>query len=362
MLRAIGVAAMVGACLLPAAGNPALAQAGNASNFVPELTLSYLDPDSGKRFECGDACRRFSVPAGVELELRVNIRDEGPTNGHGDIAWDLWFNQPTHPFPGFDLAPCFGEEGRLDRACWEAMVDRVDRETWDLLRSDVVCVPVLDEGECASATIRLLMDPDFEGARRPGVYHVGVWANRFSAVPEKNEFDNFVGPVRVTVEPRPVAATQGPGPAAAVSETSATVPSVAVDADAASFVVGPSSPMPYGVVTVPEEVKTSFTLTSMRSQRLLEFVPACAGGVTVEVVQTGAYENMTVQVRKVSTGKVLIEAQGKGRLRLDGSIDGFDLKDDRSFEVVVVPGQGSRGIRGSMSVSYPARLRYMVNP
>ncbi len=59
---------------------------------------------------------------------------------------------------------------------------------------------------------------------------------------------------------------------------------------------------------------------------------------------------------------MLIEASGKGSLRLDGVIDNFDLKDDRRFEVVVVPGQGSRGIRGSIRVSYPGRLLYMADP
>ncbi len=71
---------------------------------------------------------------------------------------------------------------------------------------------------------------------------------------------------------------------------------------------------------------------------------------------------MVVQVRKVSTGEVMIEASGKGRLRLQGAVDNFDLRDDTTFEVVVTPGQGSRGIRGSIRVSYPSRLKYILDP
>jgi len=200
-----------------------------------------------------------------------------------------------------------------------------------------------------------MLDPDFDGARRRGVYHFAVWINRFSAVPEVDDFDNFAGPIRVTVDPRPVESSrEGGAPAApggGVVEVSPPSPAVFV----------PSSPRPYGLAIVPEEMEAAVSLTSMRSQSLVEFTPASAGEVTVEVVQTGVFESMVVQVRKVSTGQVLIEASGKGSLRLEGVIDDFDLKDDRRFEVVVVPGQGSRGIRGSIRVSYPARLRYMVD-
>ncbi len=342
--------------LIVAAAIPASAQTGAAANFVPELSLAYTDPESGERVECGEDCRRFTAPAGVELEVRVQVHDASGASGGDGVTWDLWFNQPNHPFPGFDTAACFdaGAE-RLDRGCWQAMLDRVDRETWDGLVPDAVCVPGRDGGSCWEATIPVVLDPDFDGARRRGVYHIAVWVNRFSAAPEGDEFDNFAGPIRVTVEPRSVASnlvSAAPAvPGAGVVE--AFPPSPAVFA--------PSSPRPFGLVIVPEEVETALSLTSTRAQSLVEFTPACAGEVKVEVVQTGVYENMEVQIRKVSTGQVLIEASGKGSLRLEGVIDGFDLKDDRRFEVLVIPAQGSRGIRGSVRVSYPTRLRYMVD-
>ena len=342
--------------MVSAAAIPAPAETGPSSNFVPELSLAYTDPESGERFECGEDCRRFTVPAGVELEVRIQVHDEGGAHDGDGVTWDLWFNQPNHPFPGFDLAACFdAEAGHLDRGCWQAMLDRVDRGAWDTLVPDTVCVPGRDGGSCWDATIPVMLDPDFEGARRRGVYHFAVWVNRFAAVPEDSEFDNFAGPIRVTVEPRSVESNLVGGAPAVTGGgmVEASPPSPAVFA--------PSSPRPYGLVIVPEELETAVSLTSMRSQSLVEITPAYAGEVTVEVVQTGVFENMVVQVLKVSTGQVLIEASGKGSLRLEGVIDNFDLKDDCRFEVVVVPGQGSRGIRGSIRVSYPARLRYMVD-
>jgi len=343
--------------MISSAAIPAPAETGSSTNFFPQLSLAYTDPESGERFECGEDCRRFTVPAGVELEVRIQVHDEGGASDGDGVTWDLWFNQPNHPFPGFDLTACFDARAeRLDRGCWQSMLDRVDRGTWDALVPDAVCVPGRAGGSCWDTTIPVMLDPEFEGARRRGVYHFAVWINRFSAVPEGDEFDNFAGPIRVTVEPGPVESSHvraAPAASGGIAVT-ASPPSPAV------FV--PSSPRPYGLVIVPEEVDAPVSLTSMRSQSLVKFTPAFAGDVSVEVVQTSVYENMVVQVRKVSTGQVLIEAEGKGSLRLEGVIDNFDLKDDHDFEVVVVPGQGSRGIRGSIRVSYPARLRYMAEP
>ena len=328
-----------------------------------ELGLAYTDPDSGERVECGENCRRFSVPAGVELEVRIQVHDKGGISGGDGVTWDLWFNQPNHPFPGFDLAKCFDAgAGRLDRGCWQAMIDRVDRQAWDTLVPDAVCVPGPEDGSCSDARIRVMMNPDFEGARRRGVYHFAVWVDRFAAVPEGSEFDNFAGPIRVTVEPRSVeSGTEAVAAVGSAEGASEAEPSEVDAPGAVSLVMAPTSPRPYALVIVPEEAEVAFTLTSMRSRSFLEFEPAYAGTATVEVTQSGVFENMVVQVRKVSTGQVLIEASGKGGVRLEGGIDNFDLKDDRRFEVVVVPGQGSRGIRGSIRVSYPARLRYMVD-
>ena len=365
MRRPIGftIKLMIG-CMLQLTFVSAHAQSGNPSNFVPDLTLSYIDPTSGERVECTGDCRRVTVPAGSVLEAVVEVHDEGDNNRADEVTWDLWFNQPNHPYPGLDIEACFGEDaGSLDRRCWQALLERVDRDAWDALVPDVVCVPVRDGDSCRRGEVRVLMNPDFEGARRPGVYHFAVWANRFSTIPERDEFDNFVGPIRVTVEARQNLAPSDLS-APDVGPQSGTIGNHAevegIDPD--SPVMIPSLPMSYGVVIVPKEVETAFTVTATRSQRLLEFAPAYAGKVAVEVMQAGTFENMVVQVRKVSTGEVLIEARGKGRLRLEGRVDGFDLRDDPQFEVVVIPGQGSRGVRGSIRVSYPARLRYIVEP
>lgn len=197
---------MIGAaigCLLQLGAFAAYVEGGGSPNFVPELTLSYADPDSGERFECGGDCRRFTVPAGTLLEVRVQIHDEVGGSGGDEATWDLWFNQPNHPFPGLGLVPCYDPlSDELDRSCWQALHDQVDHEGWDVLVPDVVCVPGPAGESCRDIVVRVVMDPEFEGARRPGMYHFAVWTNRFSIFPEGNDFDNFDGPIRVTVEPR----------------------------------------------------------------------------------------------------------------------------------------------------------------
>jgi hypothetical protein len=91
----------------------------------------------------------------------------------------------------------------------------------------------------------------------------------------------------------------------------------------------------------------------------LEFVPSYPGAVTVDVDQVGVWEKMTVEIRKSSTGEVLAGASGKGRLRLEAEIEKPQLVDDRGFEVVVHPDRGTRGLRGTISVSYPDRAVYI---
>ena len=80
--------------------------------------------------------------------------------------------------------------------------------------------------------------------------------------------------------------------------------------------------------------------------------------VTVEVTPSVVNEALHVEIRKVSTGEVLAEADGKGILSLEGGIGTATLKDDRRIEAVVTPAQGSRGTRGTISASYPARAIY----
>ncbi len=311
-------------------------------DFRPVMVLGYTDPETGKRVECGEGCRRLEVPDGVELEIRVRIDNRGGLHGGEGVAWDLWFDEPLHPFPGLDLAVCFDTAGLLDLRCWQAMRERVDRELWDAKVADRVCVPTaLDV--CAEQVVHLPVDAEFEGSRRPGTYHVAVWVDRFGAVTERNEFDNWTGPVRVTV------ASDGRdrSPAAGVVDSSP--------------VITPAVPRPYAVVRVPAEAETGFQLASDRSRAELEFVPDVAGEVVVEVDQGGGYEVMIVTVRKSSTGAVLIEQRGRGRLELTGRIGPEHLKDDRLFAVEVVSGPGARGLRGVMRVEYPARTLYRVS-
>jgi hypothetical protein len=338
MSRACAV--MLAAILIQGAA-PAVAGTGDSPNFVPEMRLSYADPVSGERVECGDACRRFEVPAGVDLELQVLVLNMGGTVGSDGVSWDLWFDQRRYPFPGIDIADCDDPaENRLDTECWEALVNRVDWDSWDSQTADRVCVPE-KAGDCDEVTVRVPMDVDYDGSRGRGVYSFAVWVDRFRVHAEKNEFDNFVGPVRVKVVP-----------------ASPPAPASAPDAQAESGLMKPSSPKPYSVRIVLEEKEIGFTLSSQRSRAILEFEPQYAGKVTVVVDPSGVYETLHVEIRKVSTGEILAEADGKGVLSLEGGIGTATLKDDRRIEAIVTPAQGSRGSRGTLSVSYPARAIY----
>ena len=122
--------------------------------------------------------------------------------------------------------------------------------------------------------------------------------------------------------------------------------------------VAGTSPQPYSVVVLPAQAETGFSLSSQKSRGTLEFAPPYAGEVIIEVVQAGVYEIMIVELRKLSTGEVLAETRGKGRIQIAGEIGAAHLKDDRRFEVVVRSDQGSRGTRGLITVSYPARAIY----
>ncbi len=323
----------------------AVAGSGGSPNFVPELRLSYTDPVSGDRIECGDACRRFEVPAGVDLELQVRVLNMGGTVGSDGVSWDLWFDQRRYPFPGIDIADCDDPaEDRLDIECWESLVNRVDWDSWDSQTADRVCVPE-KAGDCDEVTIRVPMDADHDGSRGRGVYSFAVWVDRFRVHAEKNEFDNFVGPVRVKVVP-----ANAESPVAELRED--------VEVSARDPLVVPSSPKPYSVRTVSKEKEIGFTLSSPRSRAVLEFEPRYAGKVTVVVEPSGVYEALHVEIRKVSTGEILFEVDGKGILSMEAGIGTATLKDDRRIEAVVTLAQGTRGSRGTISASYPARAMY----
>jgi len=323
---------------------PVLAEEGLPPSFVPQLDLSFIDPQSGALVSCGEGCRRFEVPDGVELKIRIKVQNNSPDNWGEGVAWDLWFDQRRHPFPGIDLADCQdASEDRLDIECWLALNDRVDWDAWTGLVPDLVCVPE-KPGECIDVTIWVPMDLEHEGSRGRGVYSFATWVDRFGVVSEDDEFDNYLGPVRVKVVPRQ--------PGELELTTTGARPSPA------ELVATPSSPMPYSVRLVEAEADKGFTLSSRVGRANLEFTPSYPGAVTVEVEQAGVWEKMTVEVRKVSTGKVLAETSGKGMLRLERVIEKAHLKDDRRFEVVVQPEHGTRGARGTISVSYPDRVVY----
>ncbi|MEJ2189228.1 MAG: hypothetical protein P8Y93_07375 [Acidobacteriota bacterium] len=323
----------------------AVADGGGSAppNFVPELSLSYVDPLSGERISCAEECRRFTVPAWVELEVRVKVANAAGNPWPDGVAWDLWFDQPLHPFPGIDLADCRdAENGTMDLACWQGLTARIDWATWKELVADRVCVPE-DPDACRDVTITVPMDPGFAGSRGRGVYSFAAWVDRFGATVENNEFDNFAGPVRVRVQ-EPAGPDSG-------------VPSAGGNGGGGG-VVAASSPKPYSVNVFPAHAETTFSLSSMRSSASLEFSPAYNGEVSVRVRVTEAPEKIEVEVRKISTGAVLARGTGRVQVQLDGVLGGGELKDDRRLEVVVSLAQGSRGSRGIIEVDYPGRAVY----
>ncbi len=339
--RALVIAPLLGAVLCLPVG----ADGGESAppNFVPELSLSYVDPQSGERVSCAEGCRRFTVPAWVDLEVQVEVANQTGDPWPDGVAWDLWYDQPLYPFPGIDIAACRdGESGPVDFDCWQALTARLDMASLQQLVADRVCVPEYPDA-CRQATVAVPMDPDFAGSRGRGVYSFAVWVDRFAATVESDEFDNFAGPVRVQVE-EPAQFSSG-------------VPRPAVDGDGGAVMTA-SAPKPYIVRILTEHIESTFSLSSMRSSAGLEFSPAYNGEVTVEVRATEAPEKFSVEVRKVSTGAVLAQAAGKLQVRLEGVLGGVDLKDDRRLEVVVQLAQGSRGCRGIIEVSYPARAVY----
>ncbi len=58
------------------------------------------------------------------------------------------------------------------------------------------------------------------------------------------------------------------------------------------------------------------------------------------------------------TKEVLVETSGKGRTLLKGTLTQVDIKNDRRILVTVKLDQGARPVRGSLTVSYPARPMY----
>ena len=317
---------------------------GLPPSFVPQMDLSYTDPHTGELVSCGEGCRRFEVPDGVELEIRIKVQNNSGDDWGEGVAWDLWLDQRRHPFPGIDLNDCHdASEGLLDIDCWLALKDRVDWDAWTSLVANLVCVPERPD-ECVDVTLWVPMDLEYDGSRGRGVYSFAVWVDRFGVVSEDDEFDNFRGPVRVKVVPRQQGGSE------ATTRGSRPNPEGLVKTE--------SSPRPYSVRFVTAEVDKGFTLSSRIGRANLEFSPSYPGAVTVEVEQVGVWEKMTVEVRKVSTGEVMAEISGKGSLRLDGKIGKAHLKDDRRFEVVVQAEHGTRGLRGTISVSYPDRVVY----
>jgi hypothetical protein len=344
-----------------ASANPAIAGASSPPNLAPELTFSYVDPVSGERQECGEDCRRFDVPAGVDLEIRVQVVNLGDNPNTDGVDWDLWFDQPRSPFPPEDFAACIDSEQRLDTDCYYGMMDRVDWDWWHIQDADRVCLPD-DPSDCYDETVSIPMDADFDGSRGRGVYTFMVWVDRFDTKIETDDFDNVAGPVRVKVLPRAAIEPVKPvGPLVVIDPGKKVVAPATVGASSQKTVFAPTSPRSFTFRVSRAQDEKSFDLSSRVARANLAFVVSYPGVVAVEVEQDGVWDGMIVEVRKVSTGEILVEGSGKGRMRLEVGIEKVHLIDDRQFEVVVRHGQGTWGLRGTIRVRYPDRGVYIRN-
>ncbi len=316
-------------------------------NWVPSLHLGFLDPDSGQRVECAAPCRRFEVPDGAELELRVTVANRGGEARVDGPPWDLWWDQRLHPFPGLELAACRDRDGRLDIPCWRDLVARVDWETWRALPADLSCVPE-ESGACTDLSFRLPVSSAFAGSRGRGVYSLALWVDRFGATAEADELDNFAGPVRVSVRAA-ATGTEDPGGGGQ--------PVAAPEHEGAGTLVAGSVGRAFDIAVLTDSIDKDFSLGSQVSRSQLVFAVGHPGRVVIELSPISGSEELRVELRKVSDGTVLVEARDRGRLRIEGEVGAELLKDDRLFEVVVAPDQGSRGVRGTLRVSYPKAQR-----
>lgn len=321
-------------------------------DWVPALQLSYLDPASGERVSCSEPCRRFEVPDGVVLAVRVSVANHGGEPSFDGPPWDLWWDQRLHPFPGIDSAACVDRDGTIDLPCWRELVERIDWARWQALPADLSCVPE-EPGGCADVSVDVPVSAAFDGARGRGVYSLALWVDRFRVGLELDEFNNFSGPVRVAVG-------GGENAAPETETTEATAPAGIPNHVGVGTLVAGAVGQGFAAAVIDETADGGFALSSPRSRATVEFSPGLPGTVLVEVDQIGTREKMVVEVRKVSTGATVQEAFGKGRLRLEGPIGAELLKDDRRFEVVVRPDEGTRGARGTIRVTYPARARLIA--
>ena len=312
-------------------------------NFVPEVHLSYIDPMSGEQIACEEGCRRFEVPQGADLEISVATKNVGAVfDGHG-VPWDVFFDQRRPPFPGLDVSDCQDPGGEINIECWQDLAGRVEWDLWNSVVADRVCVPE-KPGECADVTFRVRMDENFEGSRGRGVYSLGVWVDRFHTNPETNEFDNYVGPIRVKVIPR----AEGAGP-------DESAPPVDRAEEVSGLVVAPIYPKPYHFRTVQKRLEKAFNLSSANSKAVFAFLQPYAGEVVVQTDTGGrTLDKLVIQVQSFATREVLAETEGSGRLVLRGQLTQTDLKNDRRIMVVVTLAEGARPTRGSLTVTYPA--------
>jgi hypothetical protein len=291
----------------------------------------------------------------------MRVLNQGDNPSGDGVGWDLFFDQPRRPFPPEDFAVCFDAEQRLDTDCYYGMMDRVDWDWWHRQDADRVCLPD-DPSDCLDETLSIPLDADYDGWRGRGVYAFMVWVDRFDTQIEIDDFDNVAGPVRVKVLPRLADEPVKPAsPPVMVDPGKEVVESVTVGEESRKVIFAPASPKSFTFRISRAQAEESFNLSSRIARANLEFVVSYPGHVSVEVEQQGVWEKMIVEIRKVSTGEILANAEGKGRLRLAGTVDRVHLFDDRLFEVVVRQAQGAWGLRGTIRVRYPNRGVYIRN-
>jgi len=142
------------------------------------VTLSYTHPQTGEQVtfktdsrktngaEWPASAKQWSVPSGVELRIDMEYKNLGDNPFSDGFSVDLWYDWNKNQYPP-DTEEC-----------------------------DFVCVEE-DPLDCQQFTTTIHMDPEFPGKDGKGIYNIAAWVDRFDMQTERDEKNNFLGPIQI---------------------------------------------------------------------------------------------------------------------------------------------------------------------
>jgi len=153
-------------------------QASDPPDVILHVTLSYTHPQTGEKFilktdsektnaaEWPDTAKKWSIPAGVELNIKLEVWNIGDNPGGDGFDVDLWYDWNKNEYP----------------------------DDWE--DADYVCLPDSPR-DCLQFTKKITIDPDFPGKDGKGIYNIAAWVDRFDQTTEVYENNNFLGPIQI---------------------------------------------------------------------------------------------------------------------------------------------------------------------